>query len=90
MRQQPDLFASPATRSEPPPPNLANIRKSLTAYLRMVRDAEILPWGPTRTEQMSRHFPALARALPDEEREALCRDFASELDRLGFRLDNAA
>jgi len=84
MRQQADLFAAPTVRSEPPPPNLANIRKSLTAYLRMVQDAEILPWGPTKTEQMSRHFPALARALPVDEREHLVADFSHHLGRLGF------
>lgn len=85
MRRQPDLFSTPPAPIERAPPNLAYIRKSLGSYLRLLRDAEILPWSEPRTDSLSRHFPALARPLPDEEREALVAEFFAHLDRLGWR-----
>lgn len=83
--RQPDLFSTPRPASEPAPPNLAYIRKSLGAYLRLARAAEILPWSEYETGRMARHFPALARALPSEEAETLNTAFFAELERLGWR-----
>lgn len=85
MRQQPDLFTAPPAPIERAPPNLPYIRKSLASYLRTLREAVILPWGDSRTRSMAEHFVALARPLPDEEREALVNEFLGHLDRLGFR-----
>lgn len=82
---QPDLFAAPKPPTERAPPNLTFIRKSLGRYLRLLRDAEILPWAEHEAESLTRHFPALARPLPDAEREALVTEFFHHLDRLGFR-----
>lgn len=82
---QPDLFSAPPVPTEPAPPNLTFIRKSLGRYLRLLRDAERLPWYEHEAANLCRHFPALARPLPDEEREALVAEFFHHLDRLGFR-----
>ena len=83
--RHPDLFSAPKAPVEPPPPNLPFIRKSLNRYLRLLRDAEILPWAEHETARLTRHFPSLARPLPDEEREPLVAEFFAHLDRLGFR-----
>jgi len=82
--RQPDLFAAPQSRPEPAVPNLAHIRKSLGAYLRLIRNADILPWSEYETGRLSQHFPALAQALPPEEAEALTASFFQELQRLGW------
>lgn len=85
MSRQPDLFSAPAPIPERAEPNLPFIRKSLGRYLRLLRDAEILPWSPAQTASLTDHFPALARPLPDDEREPLVAEFFGHLDRLGWR-----
>ena len=82
--RQPDLFAAPRPEPERAPPNLAYIRKSLGAHMRLVRAAEILPWSEYETGRLSQHFPALARALPPAEAETLITAFFRELERLGW------
>jgi hypothetical protein len=83
--RQPDLFAAPPRSTERPPPNLTFIRKALGRYLRLLRDAEILPWAEHEAISLTQRFPALAQPLPDEEREALVAEFFHHLDRLGLR-----
>ena len=89
MSRQPDLFAAPSLPTGPAEPNLPFIRKSLGRYLRLLRDAEILPWAEHEAASLARRFPALARPLPDEEREALVKEFFEHLHRLGCRPDIA-
>ena len=85
MSRQPDLFSTPRPDHQPAEPNLPFIRKSLGRYLRTLRDAEILPWSPAQTASLTAHFPALARPLPDEERDPLVAEFFDHLDRLGWK-----
>jgi hypothetical protein len=85
MSRQPDLFAAPLVPVAPAEPNLPFRRKSLSWYLRMLRGAEILPWSESEVDHLTRHFPALASALPQEERDGLVSEFFQHLDRLGFK-----
>jgi hypothetical protein len=85
MSRQPDLFSAPPPPVAAPEPNLPFRRKALGRYLRELRDAEFLPWTPFQTERLTTHFPALASALPDEERDRLVGEFFQHLDRLGFQ-----
>lgn len=85
MTRQPDLFAAPTAPAAPVEPNLPFIRKSLGRYLRLLRDAEIMPWPDHEVAGLVRHFPSLARPLPDEERQPLVDEFFSHLTRFGWR-----
>ncbi len=85
MSRQPDLFSAPPPPVAPAEPNLPFRRKSLNWYLRMLRPAEILPWSESQVDHLTRHFPALASALPPDERDALVGEFFQHLDRLGFK-----
>lgn len=89
MSRQPDLFTSLRPSRDPAEPDLPFIRKSLSRYLRLLRDAEILPWADHEAIRLARRFPALARPLPVEEREALVKEFFDHLTRLGCRFDPA-
>ena len=66
----------------PRPPNLANIRKHLRVVLRLVRNAEIMPWHDADARHWEQNFPVLARLLPPEEGEAMTAEFETELARL--------
>lgn len=85
MTRQPDLFAPPAAPLAPAEPNLPFIRKSLGRYLRLLREAEIMPWPDHEVAGLVRRFPSLARALPEDERQALVDEFFAHLTRLGWR-----
>ena len=64
------------------PPDLAYIRRSLNSFLRLARDAEVMPWSESETESREQQFPKLAALLPAEEAEALTSAFLGELNRL--------
>lgn len=81
--RQPDLFAAPRS-TERAPPNLTFIRKALGRYLRLLRDAEILPWAEHEAHSLTQRFPALAAMLPEDEGRPLVAEFFQHLDRLGF------
>ena len=83
--RQPDLFTVPRAQPERAEVNLDYVRKSLGGYLRLVRNAEILPWSEFETGRLSQHFPALAVSLPPNEAEELIAAFFAELNRLGWR-----
>jgi hypothetical protein len=85
MSRQPDLFSAPPPPVAAPEPNLPFRRKALGRYLRELRDAEFLPWTPFQAERLTTHFPALASALPEDERDRLVAEFLHHLERLGFR-----
>ncbi len=82
MTAQPSLFDSPAPAPERRPPNLARIRKSLGRTLRLVRNAQVLPWSEVEAASREEQFPKLAAYLPPEEAEAMCAEFAAEMARL--------
>jgi hypothetical protein len=64
------------------PPDLGYIRKSLARLLRIVKDAEIMPWSEAETESRAREFPQLAALLPTDEAVVLVSEFAQEIKRL--------
>jgi hypothetical protein len=79
------LFRSEPPASEPRPPDLAYIRKSLNRLLRTVRDAEIMPWSEADAASREKLFSELAALLPGDEAQALTSDFKEELARLRGR-----
>jgi hypothetical protein len=58
------------------------IRKHLNRVLRLMRDAEIMPWSEPETKSWEQQFPKLARMLPSEEGETMLSAFEVELERL--------
>jgi hypothetical protein len=81
MNQLP-LFRSQRAESEPRPPDLAYVRRSLNRLLRLAREAQIMPWSEGETESWEKLFPELATSLPAEEAETLTFEFKRELARL--------
>ena len=90
---QPDLFADQQTGpqgilpfglEQPPPADfIARIRHELEEVLRVVREAETLPWpNLTRATLEELRFKATAGWLPAEEAGALREAFESEMARL--------
>lgn len=69
-----------ASPRRPPDPNY--IRKSLNRLLRLVRDAQIMPWSEGEAESWEKLFPELAAWLPAEEATAMTGEFAAQLARL--------
>lgn len=72
-------------RPDPPPrrpPDPTYIRKSLNRLLRLVRDAQILPWSEGEAESWEKLFPELAAWLPSDEADMMKAEFAAELARL--------
>ena len=83
MRQT-DLFAA-ARASTPPPsdlPDPAAIRVRLQDMLTTVRNAKVIPWTSDRTRVQQLIFYNMANWLPEDERDALRRDFSYEMARL--------
>ena len=81
--RQPSLFDPPAAaKPERAPPNLAFIRKHLVARLRLVRQAQIMPWHNADAAHWEKFFPELARLLPPEEGEPMIAAFEAEMTRL--------
>lgn len=76
------LFDSPKPRAERRPPNLTLIRKHLNRVLRLVRDAETMPWNEPETKSWERQFPELSHLLPPEEGETMRAEFEAEMERL--------
>jgi hypothetical protein len=84
MRQG-DLFAAasatvrPSTAEAPEP---ETIRARLHAILALLRDACEMPWEPLRARTQEYLFTNMAEWLPQEERDALRREFAAQMSRL--------
>ncbi len=83
-RQQ-SLF--PAGSDEPriPTPEPEDIRRQLLGVLRLLREAETLPWSPHEFRTWRIIFPQMTNWLPDDEAEDLKDAFAREMDRWGDR-----
>jgi hypothetical protein len=79
---QPTLFDAPAAAPERLPPDLDFIRKHLHRVLRLVRNAESMPWGDAETEHWKGFFPQLTALLPPEEGHELLTAFETELARI--------
>ena len=80
--RQPSLFDIPVEPEAPRPPNLDNIRKHLRMGLRLVRNAEIMPWHDADARHWEQNFPVFARLLPPHEGEPMTAEFEAELSRL--------
>jgi hypothetical protein len=80
MNQLPLFHARAEPQSRPA--DTAYIRKSLLRLLRVVRNAQIMPWSVAETASWERLFPQLAASLPAEEAAALTAEFSAELARL--------
>ena len=76
------LFCPERSKLPRRPPDLAFIRKSLHRLLRIVREAEIMPWSEGEAESQLKVFPELAAFLPVEEAATLKMDFTREVARL--------
>ena len=77
------LFNSQKPAPEKRPPNLPFIRKHLNRVLRLMRDAEQMPWSEPETQSWERQFPKLAEAAARRTKENCCGQlFAAELERL--------
>ena len=50
--------------------------------MRMVRDAEIMPWHKADAAYWERNFPVLSQLLPQEEGGPLLAEFEKEMTRL--------
>lgn len=78
----PSLFDPPRPAAERTPPDLDFIRKHLHRVLRLVRNAEGMPWGPADTAHWEKFFPELTALLPPEEGRELLTSFTTEISRL--------
>jgi hypothetical protein len=76
------LFDSRPAEQPAREPDLAYIRKHLNRLLRLARKAERMPWGPAQTRSWENFFPELAALLPEDEGQALAKEFAAQLQRL--------
>jgi hypothetical protein len=83
-------FFRPERSEAPPrrPPDPNYIRKSLNRLLRLVRDAQIMPWSEGEAESWEKLFPELAAWLPPDEAEAMTAEFGTELARLRSATSN--
>lgn len=81
MSKQMSLFDSPAPE---PKVVLSNdyVRKSLNRFIRIARDAEVMPWADDEAAEKERLFLSVSQQLPPEEGEAMRRTFLAELARL--------
>ncbi len=82
MRQT-DLFAAARAPGPPPSdlPDPAAIRVRLHDMLTTARASKLLPWTPERTRVQQLIFHGMVNWLPEDERDALWRDFAAEMVR---------
>jgi hypothetical protein len=77
-----NLFEAEKPIPAPAPPNPDFIRKHLNRVLRILHDAQTIPWRTSEMESWSKRFPILAADLPPEEGQALVDEFEAQLQRL--------
>jgi len=77
-----DLFRQEPPAPERRPPDVDFIRKCLLSTLRLMRDAEDMPWHPWDAANQEQQFPLLAAFLPADEAEEYVSEFRSEMARL--------
>ena len=58
------------------------IRRRLRATLALLHDACEMPWEPPRARAQEFLFANMTAWLPQEERDALLREFAAQMNRL--------
>jgi len=80
---QADLFAG-ISNAEPPPyrPDPDKVRARLERIIGQAREAQSVPWEPTRLSLYRTIVPDMARFLPDEEAARWCAAFDAEMARL--------
>ena len=76
------FFDSPREEVAPRSPNLEFIRKHLNAVLRLMRNAEHLPWSAAEAKNWQKQFPELTKLLPEDEAERYRSQFEQEWERL--------
>jgi hypothetical protein len=82
-RIQPDLFDAPRPAApERAPPDLDFIRKHLNRVMRLVRNADFMPWPAGDAEHWQKFFPELTALLPPEEGKQLLEAFRTEIARI--------
>ncbi len=78
---QMDMFGPPQ-KSAATLPTAEDVRPELTEVLDRLRVSDAMPLSPKDLLFWRTVFPQMSRWLPDEERIALCAEFATELSRL--------
>lgn len=82
MRQF-DLFTGARSRVHvPQSPDPEAIRVRLDAVLQELRCADQIPWDLPKLRSWEHVFHNMANWLPQDERDALRREFTKELERL--------
>lgn len=76
------LFDSPKPALERRAPNPDFIRKHLNRVLRLMREAEQMPWSEGEARSWERQFPELAKLLPEDEAQKYRAQFEAEWERL--------
>ena len=77
---QPDLFGDSRPPAYRPDPD--KVRARLHKILGEAREAQILPWEPTRLSLYRTIFPQLTEWLPEQEGAQFRFEFETELARL--------
>jgi hypothetical protein len=79
-----DLFGTRRPLSSvPQKPNVDKIRMQLSAALEQLRAAHDMPWTAVQLNSWHHVFHNMTKWLPSEERDSFCRNFESEVSRLG-------
>lgn len=76
------LFAPRRTEPAQRPPDLPFIRKCMHRDIRMLRDAEFMPWSEGEARSREKQFVSLAALLPNDEAQVLIDGMRAELGRL--------
>ena len=72
----------PHPSAPPHLPKPEDVRTKLQLILTKVRSAERMPWDERKARMWQTVFPQMARWLPDDERDQLVFEFATEIERL--------
>lgn len=79
---QPSLFDSLHAPAKTGPENPEPVRRLVRSKLRILRNAERLPWTPGETAYERETFTYFAAALPDDEKAEAMAVFEREMARL--------
>lgn len=82
VTKQPSLFDEPAPEPAPRKFNVSIIRKTVFAHLRMLRNAEYMPWYDFEVRDWEVRFPRYCGYLEPEEGAEALADFNTEMARL--------
>lgn len=80
-----EMFAADPVPVWRPDPD--KVRARLSRILAEAREAETVPWEPSRLSLYRTIFPDMTRWLPDDEGARWRADFEAELARLGVAVE---